>query len=196
MTGAVSALQRLHLARSGFRTVAFSYPSIRLGIDEIASRLSRFVAGLNDVPVHFVGHSLGGLVILNMLALYPEVAAGRIVLLGTPCMGSFSARHIAKSATGRAVIGRALLDWQPERGLAVARRNDVGMIAGTVRFGVGRFLVPLPQPNDGVVALEETRMSGLKDHLALPLSHSGMLVSSRASRQVAHFLEHGHFARS
>jgi pimeloyl-ACP methyl ester carboxylesterase len=194
MVGAVFALQRAQLTRSGYRTVAFSYPSTRLAIDEIAARLVRFVAGLGE-RVHLVGHSLGGLVILDMLALYPNVPVGRVVLLGTPCTGSSVARHVARSGAGRALVGRALLDWQPERGAVAASRCEIGMIAGTVRFGVGSFLVPLPRPNDGVVALEETRMPGLRDHLALGLSHSALLVSSRASRQICHFLEHGCFAR-
>jgi hypothetical protein len=69
------------------------------------------------------------------------------------------------------------------------------MIAGTVRFGVGRLLVRLPTPNDGVVCLDETRMPGLRDHLAMPLSHSGLIVSARVARQIHNFLELGHFAR-
>ena len=190
------ALQRVHLGRCGYRTAAFSYLSVRLGLDDIAAKLARFVAGLGEPRVHLVGHSLGGLAILDMLALHPEVPAGRIVLLGSPCMGSSAARHIARSRTGRAVVGRALLDWLPERGIAVANRFEVGMIAGTARFGVGTFLAPLTRPNDGVVCLDETRMPGLRDHLALPLTHSVLFVSPRASRQVCHFLEHGRFART
>ncbi len=195
MTGAVFALQRAQLARYGYRVAAFSYPSIRLGMDEIASRLARFVATLNAARVHFVGHSLGGLVVLNTLALVPQVRAARIVLLGSPVAGSRAAEQLAHSSAGRALIGQALLDWRAERGAAVAARFDIGMIAGTVRLGVGRLLVRLPTPNDGVVCLDETRMPGLRDHLAMPLSHSGLIVSARVARQIHNFLELGHFAR-
>jgi pimeloyl-ACP methyl ester carboxylesterase len=195
MTGAVFALQRARLVRYGYRVAAFSYPSVRLGMDEIASRLARFVATLGAPCVHFIGHSLGGLVVLDMLALNPHLSVGRIVLLGSPVAGSRAAEHLAHSSTGRALIGRALLDWRPQRGAAVASRFEVGMIAGTVRLGVGRLLVRLPAPNDGVVCLDETRMPGLRDHLAMPLSHSGMIVSARVARQIRNFLELGHFAR-
>jgi pimeloyl-ACP methyl ester carboxylesterase len=196
MTGAVFALQRARLGRFGYRVSAFSYPSMRLGLDEIASRLARFIARLGVPRVHFVGHSLGGLVVLNMLALHPQMRAGRIVLLGTPVAGSCVAEHMARYVGGRALIGRALLDWRAERGAAAAARFEVGMIAGTVRFGVGSLFVRLPVPNDGVVRVDETRMPGLRDHLALPLSHSGMIVSARVARQICNFLELGHFARS
>jgi pimeloyl-ACP methyl ester carboxylesterase len=195
MTGAVFALQRAQLTRRGYRAVAFSYPSIHLGLDEIASRLARFVAALGVSRVHLVGHSLGGLAVLNMLDLYPQTPAGRIVLLGTPVAGSRAAQQVARSTLGRLLVGRAILQWRAERGAAVAERFEVGMIAGTVRLGVGSLLVPLPAPNDGVVCLDETVIAQLHDHLAMPLSHSGMIVSARATNQICHFLEHGHFAR-
>ena len=195
MTGAVFTLQRVWLARHGYRVATFSYPSIRLGLDEIASRLARFVAGLNVPRTHFVGHSLGGLVVLNMLALDARALAGRVVLLGSPVAGSRAVEQIAQSSAGRVLVGRALLDWHAERGAAVAARFDVGMIAGTRRLGMGRFLAKLPLPNDGVVCLDETRMPGLRDHLTMPVSHSGMIVSSGVTRQVCNFLELGYFAR-
>lgn len=195
MTGAVFTLQRVWLARHGYRVATFSYPSIRLGLDEIASRLARFVAGLNVPRTHFVGHSLGGLVVLNMLALDARALAGRVVLLGSPVAGSRAVEQIAQSSAGRVLVGRALLDWHAERGAAVAARFDVGMIAGTRRLGMGRFLAKLPLPNDGVVCLDETRMPGLRDHLTMPVSHSGMIVSAGVTRQVCNFLELGYFAR-
>ncbi len=139
MTGAVFTLQRVWLARHGYRVATFSYPSIRLGLDEIASRLARFVAKLNVPRAHFVGHSLGGLVVLNMLALDAQAPAGRIVLLGSPVAGSRAAEQIAQSGAGRVLVGRALLDWRAERGAAVAARFEVGMIAGTVRLGWAGF---------------------------------------------------------
>jgi pimeloyl-ACP methyl ester carboxylesterase len=196
MTGAVFALQRAQLARRGYRALAFSYPSMRLALDEIASRLARFVTALGAPQVHFVGHSLGGLVVLNALALDPKLPVGRVVLLGTPATGSRAARQLARFTVGRTLVGRAVQEWGPERGAVVAARCEVGMIAGTVRFGVGSLLLDLPMPNDGVVCLDETRMPGLSDHLEMPLSHSGMIFSSRATSQICYFLEHGHFARS
>ena len=195
MTGAVFALQRLWLARRGYRVATFSYPSIRMGLDEIASRLARFVAGLDVTRPHFVGHSLGGLVVLNMLASDVRTLAGRVVLLGSPVAGSRATEQIKQSSAGKVLLGRALLDWDPERGAAVAARFEVGMIAGTRRLGVGRFFARLPLPNDGVVCLDETRMPGLRDHLTMPVSHSAMIVSSRVTRQICNFLELGHFAR-
>ena len=195
MTGAVCALQRAQLARCGYRTFAFSYPSIRLPLDEIASRLAQAVSALRTSPVHLVAHSLGGLVVLDMLALHPDLPIGRVVLLATPCAGSRTAQRLARWKTTRALIGKAILQWQPERGLTSAQAFEVGMIAGTRRFGLGQLFTRLPAPHDGAVCVDETRLPGLRDHLSLPVSHSGMIVSARVTRQVCSFLEQGHFTR-
>jgi len=69
------------------------------------------------------------------------------------------------------------------------------MIAGTRRFGLGQLFTRLPAPHDGAVCVDETRLPGLRDHLSLPVSHSGMIVSARVTRQVCSFLEQGHFTR-
>ena len=49
--------------------------------------------------------------------------------------------------------------------------------------------------HDGTVAVEETRIPGLTDHLVLPHSHVGMLFAQDVADQVAHFLRHGRFVR-
>jgi hypothetical protein len=71
----------------------------------------------------------------------------------------------------------------------------VGVIAGTLAVGLGVVIENLPQPNDGTVAVDETRLPGIKDHLELPVSHTGLLVSATVASQTAYFLRHGAFAR-
>jgi hypothetical protein len=53
----------------------------------------------------------------------------------------------------------------------------------------------MPEPNDGTVAVEETKLPGIKDHIELPVSHTGLLVSAAVASQTAFFLRHGEFAR-
>ena len=72
----------------------------------------------------------------------------------------------------------------------------MGAIAGARRLGLGRFIgLDVPAPNDGVVAVEETKHPQLADHLVMPVAHSEMLVSRAVARQAAAFLAHGRFAR-
>jgi hypothetical protein len=69
----------------------------------------------------------------------------------------------------------------------------IGVLAGTRRVGLGRLVPGLPLPNDGVVALAETRLPGAADFIALPVAHSEMLASRRCAAQIAAFLESGRF---
>jgi len=87
MTGAVFALQRAQLVRRGYRVRTFNYSSLRTSLDEIASQLARFIGALETPGVHLVGHSLGGLVVMHALALFPQLPIGRVVLVGCPLAG-------------------------------------------------------------------------------------------------------------
>jgi pimeloyl-ACP methyl ester carboxylesterase len=196
MTGAVCALLARRLRGCGFEPVSFSYPSVRLTLEEAAQRLGRLVRERIAGRVHFVGHSLGGLVALELLAREPSIPAGRVVLLGSPCISSLAAEQLVRSRSGRAVLGRGLPQWRAERGVEVARRVETGAIAGTLRFGVASMVVTLPKPNDGAVTVAETKLPGLRDHLVLPVTHSGLLVSARVARQVCGFLTDGRFTHA
>jgi hypothetical protein len=74
--------------------------------------------------------------------------------------------------------------------------RDVGVIAGSRPFGLGRIVVPgLPAPSDGVVSAAETRLPAMRDHIVLNVSHSGMLISRAVMRQICAFLRDGAFER-
>ena len=196
MTGAVCALLARRLRACGFQPLLFSYPSVRVTLEQVAQRLGRFVREHADVPIHFVGHSLGGLVVLELLAREPALAVGRAVLLGSPSTSSLAAQQLTGSRVGRILAGRALPQWRAERGADVATRVEIGAIAGTLRFGIASLVLKLPRPNDGAVTVAETRLPGLRDHLVLSVTHTGLLVSARVAREVCAFLQHGHFTRA
>ena len=77
----------------------------------------------------------------------------------------------------------------------VAEKTDIGIIAGNVPVGFGRFVAGFDEPNDGTVAVSETRMPGARDHLVMPVSHVGMLISQNVIDQTAAFLKRGEFLR-
>ena len=106
MAGWVLALQGLRIGRCGFDVRLFSYPSVGAGLAENVQRLSRFTAAIDAPRLHFVGHSLGGLLILALLDRYPDTRTGRVVLLGSPYGGSRVARTLARTAAGRMLLGR------------------------------------------------------------------------------------------
>jgi hypothetical protein len=70
----------------------------------------------------------------------------------------------------------------------------VGIIAGDLPVGLGRLTTGVPSPNDGTVAVEETRLDGITAHMTLPVSHTSMLMSSEIARETQYFLENGCFS--
>lgn len=197
MIGIDMALLRHRLRQCGFRPIQFSYPTIRRNITLNAAALNRFVARINaeiDAQViHFVGHSLGGLLIRQFLHDFPSQRPGRIVTLGTPHNGSLVAQHFNRSSLGRLVLGQsldhALLGDMPPWDTS----REIGVIAGTLNLGVGRLVPDLVKPNDGTVSVAETCLNGMTDHIAVHVSHTALLFSTQAAGQTCAFLANGHF---
>jgi pimeloyl-ACP methyl ester carboxylesterase len=196
MTGASMWPLAVRLRRAGYDCSLPSYHSVSRGLRENAERLARHCAGLNAETVHFVGHSLGGLVVLALLHFFPGQRPGRIVTMGTPHCGSAAARALAARGWPRPLLGRGVAEVAEGRHLGWGMpARAIGVIAGNHALGVGRLLVPgLARPSDGTVSVAETRLGGACDHLVLPVSHTGMLVSSRVAAAVAEFLRSGAFA--
>jgi pimeloyl-ACP methyl ester carboxylesterase len=197
MPGAVLAMLRHRLAAHSYRVVPFTYPSVSRSVAENVAELRALTATLRDQRVHFVGHSLGGIVALELLRLTGDLPPGRAVLLGSPLRGSAAARTVARWPLGRSLLGRGICEsvidccCEPWDG-----RRDVGVIAGSTGVGLGRAFARLSGEHDGTVLVEETRLPGLTDHIVLPVTHTGMLMSPGVAQQAAHFLRNGRFERS
>lgn len=170
----------------------FSYPSVRRGLAANTDRLTHFVAGREAEIVHLVGHSLGGLLILNLLSRPVVPHVGRVVLMGTPCRGSHCAAMLSGIPGGARLVGHSLRDWRGTTS-PVAAGVEIGVIAGDRGIGTGPLLFGLPQPNDGIVAVAETELAGATDSLTVHVAHSEMLFSKVCARQVAAFLATGRF---
>lgn len=193
---AVFMLHGRWLQRCGYETLRFAYPSMRANLAQNAQRLGRFIAATSATDIHLVGHSLGGLVILEMLAQAPDPRLRGVVLLGTPCVDSHCARRLAGVLGMSGLLGRSISEWlsrTPGAPAAPRLAVAVGVLAGTRSVGLGRMVPGLPRPNDGVVALAETQLPGAADFIALPVAHSEMLASRRCAAQIAAFLSTGCF---
>lgn len=185
------------LRRQGFIVHTFSYPSVRADLHANAARLAYFLDALDADTVHLVGHSLGGILIRALFQDYPRQKPGRIVTLGTPHGGCRVAQHLNRHAFWRRAMGKGvaqLLAGEPQRWRPPPR--EIGAICGTRSFGLGRFLYRgLPRPNDGLLTVKESAFPSAHEHLALPVSHTGMMFSRTVARQIAAFLNAGRFDR-
>jgi pimeloyl-ACP methyl ester carboxylesterase len=186
---AAMALIALRLARSGYTTRTFAYRG-RAPLEANVERLARFVDGRT---AHFIGHSLGGVLVYDMLARHREIAAGRIVLLGAPVRGCHAGRRLATGWLGRWLLGACAPRWD-RREARWQRPEPLGVIAGTRPLGLGRALGRLPGENDGVVCVHETAIEGMSDCALVREAHSMLAVSARVSALVEQFLRSGRFA--
>ena len=135
--GLAFGLQRRRLLERGFDARSFSYPSVSGRLADNARALADFVATIEAPVIHLVGHSLGGLVILCMLARHPDPRIRRVVLLGSPCGGSHCARVLQRVPLLRAIVGRSLRDWQDRPACHRRRGSRSGSWRATTASGWG-----------------------------------------------------------
>jgi pimeloyl-ACP methyl ester carboxylesterase len=188
-------LLRRRLGRNGYAAYIFAYRSVRDDLFSSSARLGHFVQGLDADTVHFVGHSLGGVVVRALFHYSPPSRPGRIVSLGSPLSGTRAGEHLARSPLGRTLIGRAVMDVVAgEPRTWVPPRRDFGAIAGDRPVGLAMWMGDLDRPHDGVVSLAEAQPSWATDRRVLHHSHTGMLAAPDTARQLCEFLKTGRFA--
>jgi len=188
-----SMAARLRALGHGVRV--FSYPTRAADLDSHADALHAFAQdGATRAVMHFVGHSMGGLVILDMLRRYHDLPPGRVVLMGTPVKGSAVVRRLARLPGQDFIFGMARNDLL--RGYRHSPEGrETGMIRGTRPFGLGQIAGKHGEPNDGSVRVSETELEGLSDTVDVDVAHSGMLVSRIVVEQVDSFLSTGRFRK-
>jgi pimeloyl-ACP methyl ester carboxylesterase len=193
---ALTVIKRRLEAGGAWRALLFSYPTIVGSMSDHVRRLIDFAHVHRSEQLHLVGHSLGGLVVLKALSVTDDLPPGRAVLIGSPLQGSRTVQRLARLPFGRTLLGGALVEECidcPAR--EWSGRRDVGVIAGSIGFGMGRMLGALGAEHDGSVTVEETRLPGAKDHIVVAASHTGMLLSAEVAAQTRYFLENGEFSR-
>lgn len=180
------------LKARGHNVAVYSYPTRSDDLDGHANGLRAFLRTIKSEQVHLVGHSMGGLVILNMLSRFDDLPPGRIVLMGTPVKGSSAVKRLEKLPGQKFMFGKArqnlLQGFQH-----TPKERETGVIRGTRALGLGRIAGAPGEPNDGSVAVSETELEGMKDSVDLDVAHTQMLVSAEVVDQLEQFLLHGKF---
>ena len=192
MPGAAMALLCARLGRAGYAAHVFSYRG-RSSFQGNVARFARFARELLGArPAHFLGHSLGGVLILDMLNAHREIGVASAVLLGAPVRGCMAGLRFGAAKLGRWMMGGCGELWQ-ERPAVWQRAEPLGVISGTLPVGLGRVLGRLPGANDGVVRVEETAVDGMRAQALLPVGHSMLIVSGTVFRKAEHFMQQGSF---
>jgi pimeloyl-ACP methyl ester carboxylesterase len=187
---------------AGFAALNSGYASLSKPLEILAEdihpAIERFAGGI-DGSVHFVCHSMGGLLARVYLARHRPQRLGRVVMLGTPNGGSELVDRLKHFAPYRAFFGPAGQQLGTQRDAAINAMlppvdYPVGIIAGD------RSIYPLasallPKPNDGRVAVENTKLDGMADHIVVRSSHPWLVWNRLAIGQTVAFLRDGRFGR-
>ncbi len=188
--------------QAGYHVINIDYQSQQYTIDRLADNIYAQIKPFTktaDYKIHFVGHSMGGLVTRTIIKRHRPDNLGRVVMLGTPNQGSEVADFLANNVLFQNFYGPAGMQLvTDQRGIANILGPvdfDLGIIAGT-RSIDPLSSVMLPGTDDGKVTVERTKLKGMKDHITLPTTHTFMMMNNRVIAQTEHFIKHGIFMHS
>lgn len=189
------------LKNAGYATINCNYPSTRDSIDRLAmdtlNRCLKFSQHYSKI--HFVTHSLGGILLRHYLSKRTIKNMGRVVMLGPPNKGSQVVDKLKnipgfKLINGPAGMQLGTNDLSVPNMLGPAT-FELGIIAG--KRSVNLILSTLiPGQDDGKVSVKNTMLDGMSDHLVLPVTHTFMMNSRKVIHQIKAFLRSGQFDRS
>ncbi|MGR4843858.1 esterase/lipase family protein [Rhizobium sp. Z1P35] len=190
------------LSAHGYRVVNVGYPSTKFSISDLVDIIRPEIDGAakeaGDGRVHFVGYSMGGLIVRAFLRNYRPANLGRVVMVGTPNSGSQIADFLKNWPLFRKVYGPAgqqlITDQTAMTELFGTVDYELGIIAGNRTIDpVSSLIIGLRVPNDGKVSVESTRLDGASAHIVIPANHTFLPVNKTMWSQTLSFLQDGRF---
>ncbi|REL37412.1 alpha/beta fold hydrolase [Thalassotalea euphylliae] len=189
------------LEKAGYQVCSLDYDTIGESVDSVFGSTSEQIdqcLTAQASTVHFVGHSLGGLVIRSYLQAHQQLLAsdrfGAVVLMGTPNKGSEVADYY--QGTWLMSLGGEISQSLVTNAQGLSQQlEDIDINAGVIAGTKGNTFTKslFTSENDGLVSVESTKLKHMSDFITIDVGHAIMRYSSIVAEQTIHYLRHGKF---
>ncbi len=188
------------LAPAGYSVANIKYPSRSHPIDVLAEdAIGRGLARCrseSEGKIHFITHSLGGILLRYYLMSNTIDELGRVVMLGPPNQGSEIVDGLLPVPGFGFIGGPAGVALGTGEGSIIDSLGpvefDLGVIAGSTNINPLEFLF-IAGPSDSIVSIESTKVQGMHAHKVLPVTHTFMMRNNEVIEQAIHYLKTGSF---
>jgi len=189
------------LNTSGYKTINVDYNS-KYDTETISKKflepaISKYCPGSEeDKKIHFVTHSMGGLILRQYLKNNQPENLGRIVMIAPPNSGSELADFLNNSKITELLLGPAISELSTKTQTSAPRIDipniEIGIIAGTKNQNPITGLI-IQGENDGKVSIENTKLENMSDFIKVPLMHTFMTDDETVQQYTLNFLQNGKF---
>ncbi|WP_024297003.1 esterase/lipase family protein [Methylomicrobium lacus] len=190
------------LASYGYKIVNASYPSTQQKIEPLAlqciGQVVQECEAADVKKIHFLTHSLGGILIRYYLSVASIEKLGRVVMLAPPNKGSEIVDRLGNWRLFYLLNGPAGLQLGTEPDSLPNRLGSVNFEAGVIagdKTANPLLSLLFPEANDGKVAVSRTHVDGMCDFIVLPYSHTFIMRRDQVIRQALHFIQQGRFVQ-
>lgn len=187
------------LAQNGFDVINLSYPSTSYKIEELTDLINSEILSRvkEDKTIHFVGYSMGGLMVRALIHKYKYKNLGKVIQLAPPNQGSEVADFVKNFWIYKKIFGPAgqqlITDQADFKYLFGEVNYDLGIIAGNSSIDPISSAI-IPGENDGKVAVERTKLEGMKDHIVVSASHTFFPSNKEVLKQTLYFINNSKFS--
>lgn len=190
------------LEKEGYDVINLDYPSTKYKLGELTTRINKDLTEklTENKPVHFIGYSMGGLLVRTILAKHRSAKLGRVIQLAPPNHGSEVADFLKNDWLYKTIYGPAgqelgTEDIQKLQPLLGNVDYELGVIAGNSTIDpISSYIIG--GDDDGKVSIASTKVEGMKDHVVVSASHTFFPSNEDVQKQTIYFLKNGKFNHS
>jgi triacylglycerol lipase len=187
------------LQSEGYTVYNMNYPAREIPINEIVDELHerlKICCLSGTKKLHFVTHSMGGIVVRSYIAKYHPENIGRVVMMGPPNHGSELADLLKDNVLVGYIFGPAVQELGTTPDSTPNKLGPVdfelGIITGNSSWNpIGSWVIP--GPDDGTVSVNGAQLKSMKDFLVMPYTHTFIMLHADVINEIVYFLQHGEF---